>query len=1190
MKECNTIPNSSCRVKNKAKCTIYYGPNLPCIETFTYNNLQDILININKAICNFSPVDINGENLGAGHGVFAQMSGNTLQFKSLVAGAGINISHIGTEITITNSDSTPNWNLLGNDLTNPAINFLGTIDNQPLVIRTNNTEIARFDTNGYLGINVDPTSKLHIKTDNIITTQSDANGLLLQNTTAASVGTPVQMSPPIVWQGRVWETGFGGSNRSQSWRSDILPYQGGDFSRDAYWRLSHSENGGAYVNHLRLTSSGNLDLFDLIGTKYGSVNTVPIGYEPSSLLLYYGSLPLNYGAMGGFNNTSVGNGTMQALLDGIGNTSLGTFALANLIDGNYNTAIGTYALRLLTNADLNTAVGYQALYNNALGEQNAAFGVSALLLNTDGIKNSAFGAGAGENNTIGQENVFLGQDSGLNNTMGIYNVYAGVNAKGGAGGIANIILGYYAGASLSASVLGDTENNVFIGKFSGFNASQKTNAKNSIALGANTFTTADNQMVLGDALITETFIRGAKTTAPDYFYGELTNGSLTKRTPAEVLSDIGGTGAQTWQQTLTTGSTLTGGNTITTASSALNIVGFTNLSTQDNLVGQRNSTGQLGYITLGSGLSLSSGVLNTSATSPYGIDDVLAVGQSLTTNRTIGLSSSVLTFSIGTLTARVVIGPLSTANATLSLHQSAGGFTTTNYALRSENASTADTTSGAFTSYGIFARNSVTRSSGANDLTNIAVYADASGGQNNFAIIVPSGGGRVGIGTSSPTDQLHVATGAAILNQLTTHTTATSANLYTGSDGTANGVSTTAPYLFGGASSVTFRIGINGATATNIPINNSYATLVVASSIIGGESSGTHGFIGSAVFIPPTIAGGVASVTNTSTVYITDAPSATVTGTNSALWVGAGVTRFGTVGVSLGSFTLEGNTSGVVTVKPAAAAGTYTLTLPTALVAGGALTDVAGNGILSFVIPSGGIGGSTGATDNSVLRADGTGGATLQNSAVSIGDAGDITGVNSIDIASGTAGVKFGATTRLYDNGSLMRVSPSAATMQMFTSGANFNLQIYNSGGDSYFNFAPLSGTGSIFETVGSATNIKMQNTSSHTLMIGNGTAVAKTNILSTTEQLRLMYDASNYAAHTISSAGVYTIAPTGASITTTKPVVLKNYTVATLPAGVQGMICYVTDALAPAYGVALVGGGAVVTIAFYDGAAWTAH
>lgn len=52
----------------------------------------------------------------------------------------------------------------------------------------------------------------------------------------------------------------------------------------------------------------------------------------------------------------------------------------------------------------------------------------------------------------------------------------------------------------------------------------------------------------------------------------------------------------------------------------------------------------------------------------------------------------------------------------------------------------------------------------------------------------------------------------------------------------------------------------------------------------------------------------------------------------------------------------------------------------------------------------------------------------------------------------------------------------------------------------------------------------------------------------------------------------------------------LKSYTVATLPAGTQGDIAYVTDALAPTFAGVLVGGGAIVTIAFYDGTNWTAH
>lgn len=52
----------------------------------------------------------------------------------------------------------------------------------------------------------------------------------------------------------------------------------------------------------------------------------------------------------------------------------------------------------------------------------------------------------------------------------------------------------------------------------------------------------------------------------------------------------------------------------------------------------------------------------------------------------------------------------------------------------------------------------------------------------------------------------------------------------------------------------------------------------------------------------------------------------------------------------------------------------------------------------------------------------------------------------------------------------------------------------------------------------------------------------------------------------------------------------LKNYTVATLPTGVQGDTAYVTDALNPTYLAVIVGGGTVVTPVFYNGTAWVAH
>lgn len=62
---------------------------------------------------------------------------------------------------------------------------------------------------------------------------------------------------------------------------------------------------------------------------------------------------------------------------------------------------------------------------------------------------------------------------------------------------------------------------------------------------------------------------------------------------------------------------------------------------------------------------------------------------------------------------------------------------------------TFDTTAGALNSYGGYFSSTSTRSAGANALTNIGLYATASGAQNNYAAIFESG--NVGIGTTAPT-------------------------------------------------------------------------------------------------------------------------------------------------------------------------------------------------------------------------------------------------------------------------------------------------------------------------------------------------------------------------------------------------------------------------------------------------------
>jgi len=59
-------------------------------------------------------------------------------------------------------DSDIGWALTGNANTTPGTNFLGTTDAQDLVIKTNNTEQIRVNTDGKTGIGITPSSKLHI--------------------------------------------------------------------------------------------------------------------------------------------------------------------------------------------------------------------------------------------------------------------------------------------------------------------------------------------------------------------------------------------------------------------------------------------------------------------------------------------------------------------------------------------------------------------------------------------------------------------------------------------------------------------------------------------------------------------------------------------------------------------------------------------------------------------------------------------------------------------------------------------------------------------------------------------------------------------------------------------------------------------------------------------------------------------
>jgi hypothetical protein len=73
--------------------------------------------------------------------------------------------------------SSPAWTLTGNPGTNPATDFIGTSDNQPLVVKTNGAQRALIDTSG----NIELTGNLGIGTDtprSVLEVESSSTGTL----------------------------------------------------------------------------------------------------------------------------------------------------------------------------------------------------------------------------------------------------------------------------------------------------------------------------------------------------------------------------------------------------------------------------------------------------------------------------------------------------------------------------------------------------------------------------------------------------------------------------------------------------------------------------------------------------------------------------------------------------------------------------------------------------------------------------------------------------------------------------------------------------------------------------------------------------------------------------------------------------------------------------------------------------
>jgi len=226
-------------------------------------------------------------------------------------------------------------------------------------------------------------------------------------------------------------------------------------------------------------------------------------------------------------NTAVGSESTQNNTTGFGLTAMGFKTLNQNTTGDFNTAVGYQALLYNTTGYWNVALGSGSLQSNTIGRFNTAGGNSSLHFNREGVENTAFGEQALGGNINGSFNTAVGcrslysvlytpdtGDSGYGNgdanttvgyesmkqlTIGGFNTALGLRAlQMNTTGNNNIAVGGYA---LVSNTTGNKNTAVGYGADVG-----KSNLTNATAIGYGAIATESNQVVIGNSDVTD--IRG----------------------------------------------------------------------------------------------------------------------------------------------------------------------------------------------------------------------------------------------------------------------------------------------------------------------------------------------------------------------------------------------------------------------------------------------------------------------------------------------------------------------------------------------------------------------------------------------------------------------------------------------------------------------------------------------------------
>ncbi len=391
-------------------------------------------------------------------------------------------------VSITGSSG---WGLSGNAGTTSS-NFIGTIDDHPLIFKMNNEQAGRIDTNntflgsyvsnstmtggyntaigsGSFGSNTTGYQNTAIGYAALVSNTTGigntANGYLAlySNTGSYNValgqnslyfntngGQNTAIGSEALYRNIIGENNIAigsGSGFYETGNSNLYIGKGG--TNEAEGRLKSLIYGkfDASTANQFVNINGTLGILDSTGAFYtkftGGAQSGDITYTlptaqggVSTVLTNNGSGSLSWESAGSGSGWGLtGNGSTNPATNFIGTTDNEPliFKVNNNLAGKIDNTTGDLFLgyqagSLAATTGNNVGIGTQALNNIGGGLDNVAIGTKALYSNNDGVRNIAIGTESLYSNAIGGENVAIGFDSMHSKNEGLDNTAVGTSS------------------------------------------------------------------------------------------------------------------------------------------------------------------------------------------------------------------------------------------------------------------------------------------------------------------------------------------------------------------------------------------------------------------------------------------------------------------------------------------------------------------------------------------------------------------------------------------------------------------------------------------------------------------------------------------------------------------------------------------------------------------------------------------